>query len=441
MCNSEDLLPRLFDVAMVASGGVIASRIKIEFIAETSSYMPFVAFAAASTLLLFPGLGIYDSRLGSSKLMLASRVSFAWLAVQACVFALMFSLHPIDQTSRAWFMCWTAISGAQIIAGRLAGQAVFARMRHADIKIHRVAIVGCGRHCESVMQSIERTSHPGFRAIALFNASPGLHIESRVPVFDDLDAFVTEVREQDAKEVWLALPMSQNDTLQRFVNAFREDLVNVRYIPEMHGLTLRQSGVSETLGVPAIDLIASPFSRGARLEKEMFDRFFAFLALTSLAPLLTAIVVAMKLESRGPILDAQRHRGPDGRVFTLYKFRSTCSEAGATRVDALLRRMSLDGLPQLLNVLRGDMSMVGPRANPLEDDDLYRKAASGYVHRYRVKPGITGWAQVHGCCADTDLIEKMEARVAHDLYYLANWSFGLDMRIIAATVITGYRGA
>lgn len=118
---------------------------------------------------------------------------------------------------------------------------------------------------------------------------------------------------------------------------------------------------------------------------------------------------------------------------------ATRNDPRVTRVGAFLRRTSLDELPQFFNVLRGDMSVVGPRPHALEHDDLYQKVVSGYIHRYRIKPGITGWAQVNGFRGETDRIEKMEGRVAHDLYYLGNWSFGLDMRIIAATIFKGLR--
>jgi Undecaprenyl-phosphate glucose phosphotransferase len=205
--------------------------------------------------------------------------------------------------------------------------------------------------------------------------------------------------------------------------------------------------------MPAINLVASPLSASSMLKKEIFDRLFATAALIALAPLLLAIAIAVKLSSRGPVLFKQKRKGADGRVFTIYKFRSmrlhteakgTLSQATrddrrVTKVGAFLRRTSLDELPQFFNVLRGDMSVVGPRPHALEHDDLYQKVVSGYIHRYRIKPGITGWAQINGFRGETDRIEKMEGRVAHDLYYLGNWSFGLDMRIIAATIFKGLR--
>jgi Undecaprenyl-phosphate glucose phosphotransferase len=454
MRDSQGLLARLFDVAMVGWGAALASRIRFEHVADPGYYMPFAAFAAAFALLLFPGFGVYESWRGRSKIVLASRVSLVWLIVQACVLVLMFLLHQVDQISRLWFAYWTAISAGLMIVGRLVTHAVLARMRLAGMNFHQVAIVGSGRHCASIMRRIERASHSGFRASAVFNASPDVPMTSRVPVFDDFDNFVSHVREQHVHEVWLALPLSQDRTILRFVNEFREDLVNVRFIPDVRSLALFESNVSELLGLAAINLVASPLSQRALLQKEIFDRLFALAAICAVAPLLIGIAIAVKLTSRGPILFRQRRKGADGRVFTIYKFRSmrvhaeqtgvlsqaTRNDPRVTRVGAFLRRTSLDELPQFFNVLRGDMSVVGPRPHALEHDDLYRKVVSGYIHRYRIKPGITGWAQINGLRGETDRIEKMEARVAHDLYYLGNWSFGLDMRIIAATVFKGLRG-
>ncbi|SAK60230.1 sugar transferase [Caballeronia fortuita] len=455
MRDFQGLLARLFDVAMVVGGATVASRIRFENIAEPAYYIPFVAFAAAFSLVLFPGFGLYESWRGRSKVVLASRVSLAWLVVQACVLVLMFSLHRIDAVSRLWFAYWTAMSGALMIVGRLVMHALLARMRHAGMNFQQVAVVGCGRHCETIMRRIQRASHSGFRTIAVFNASPEVPITSRIAVFDDFNEFVRHVREQQVQEVWLALPLSQDRTILRFVNEFRDDLVNVRFIPDVRDLALFESGVSDLLGVAAINLVASPLSQRALLQKDIFDRLFALAAIIAVAPILISVAIAVKLSSPGPILFRQRRKGADGREFTIYKFRSMrlhTEEAGVvkqatrndprvTRVGAFLRRTSLDELPQFFNVLRGEMSVVGPRPHAIAHDDLYQKVVQGYIHRYRIKPGITGWAQVNGFRGETDRIEKMEARVAHDLYYLGNWSFALDMRIIAATVFKGLRSA
>jgi Undecaprenyl-phosphate glucose phosphotransferase len=235
------------------------------------------------------------------------------------------------------------------------------------------------------------------------------------------------------------------------VKELREDIVNIRFMPDLRSVAMFESSMIDLLGVPAINLVASPLSQTSQLQKEMFDRLFAAAALISLAPLLVAIAIAVKLSSRGPVLFRQKRKGADGRVFTIYKFRSmrlhaetpgalcqaTRHDARITPIGAFLRHTSLDELPQFFNVLRGDMSVVGPRPHALEHDDLYQKVVAGYIQRYRIKPGITGWAQINGFRGETDQIEKMERRVEHDLYYLGNWSFALDMRIIAATIVKG----
>ena len=454
MRDLQGLLARLFDVLMIVGGAAVASQIRFEYIEAHTYSLAFVAFAAAFSLALFPSFGVYQSWRGRSKLQLACQVSLGWLVVQGCALALMFSLHRLDYVSRLWFAYWTAMAGGLMIAGRLITHAILAHMRHAGMNLHRVAIVGCGRHADALVRKIDRSSDSGFRIVAAFNAAPETaRLNMRVPMYENFDSFVDYVRGENVHEVWLALPLSQERTILRFVNAFRNDLVNVRFIPDVRTLALFESGVTDLLGEAAINLVASPLSASAQLQKEVFDRVFALGALIAVAPLMFAIALAIKLTSRGPVFFTQRRKGADGRVFTIYKFRSmrlhaeqagvlhqaTRNDSRVTRVGAFLRRTSLDELPQFFNVLRGDMSVVGPRPHALEHDDLYQKVVSGYIHRYRIKPGITGWAQVNGFRGETDRIEKMEGRVAHDLYYLGNWSFGLDMRIIAATIFKGLR--
>jgi Undecaprenyl-phosphate glucose phosphotransferase len=315
--------------------------------------------------------------------------------------------------------------------------------------------VGRGAHAAELVRKIDGHTAAGFRTAAVLDVmhdGPALSgVIPSVPAFDELHAFADYIRAQDIHELWLALPLSEEHTIYACVKELREDLVNIRFMPDLRSVAMFDSTMIDLLGVPAINLVASPLSQTSQLQKEMFDRLFAAAALISLAPLLLGIAIAVKLSSRGPVLFRQKRKGADGHVFTIYKFRSmrlhiekpgtvsqaTRHDARVTRVGAFLRRTSLDELPQFFNVLRGDMSVVGPRPHALEHDDLYQKVVAGYIQRYRIKPGITGWAQINGFRGETDRIEKMERRVEHDLYYLGNWSFALDMRIIAATIVKG----
>jgi Undecaprenyl-phosphate glucose phosphotransferase len=447
------LLARAFDVAMIVAGAWAASQIRFDGDSQRSFYFAFVAFAAAFALAVFPALGVYESWRGRSKRALSSHVALGWLVVQACAMVLMFSLHRIDFVSRLWFVYWTGISGAAMMAGRMVTHVLLGHMRHAGMNLQQVAVAACGDHCDEIIRKIETSPAAGFRAKALYSVRSGCSsaLHSSVQVFEEQGAFARYVRDQNIGEVWLALPLTEERAILKLVEEFRNDLINVRFMPDVRTLALFEGSMTELLGLPTINLAASPLPPKALVQKDLFDRLFALVALVAISPILLGCAIAVKLSSRGPVFFKQRRKGADGRVFTIYKFRTmrlheqkpgvlqqaTRGDPRITAVGAFLRRTSLDELPQFINVLRGEMSVVGPRPHALEHDDLYQNIVSGYIHRYRIKPGITGWAQINGYRGETDRLEKMEGRVAHDLYYLRNWSFWLDVKIILATIFKG----
>lgn len=455
MRGLQDLWARVFDVGTIVLGALIASQLRFQDVADGRLYWAFVAFSAALALLIFPSFGVYESWRGRSKRALIRQVAFAWALVQVAAMALMFSLHMVNLVSRLWFGYWTVLSCCAMIAGRLWIHALLGRMRTAGMNLHQVAIAGCGSHCDDIIRKIETSPTTGFRATAVYNVKPGAAplAHPEIPVFEEHEAFASYVREHELDEVWLALPLTEEAAILKLVGEFRNDLVNVRFMPDVRTLSLFEGSVTSLLGLPTINLLASPVPPSALIKKELFDRVFAAAALIALAPVMVGIAVAVKLSSPGPVFFKQRRKGVDGRVFSIYKFRSMRvheQKAGVleqakrgdprvTRVGAFLRRTSLDELPQFINVLRGEMSVVGPRPHAIEHDNLYQPIVQGYIHRYRIKPGITGWAQVNGFRGETERVEKMEQRVAHDLYYLRNWSFRLDMQIIFATIFKGLR--
>jgi Undecaprenyl-phosphate glucose phosphotransferase len=329
---------------------------------------------------------------------------------------------------------------------------VLARLRRAGHNLRTVAIVGAGSHRDELLDKVIASPASGFRVVGTFNSSPDIEpARPGMRVHHRLEEFATWVRAEQVAEVWLALSMSEERFALRILDEFSGDLVNLRFIPDVRNFAAFDGEMIDLMGAPAINLMASPLSARSRLEKAIFDRVFAVVTLVGLSPLFVLIALAVKLSSKGPVLFTQRRKGADGRAFWIFKFRTMrvhTEQAGVvrqasrndpriTRVGSFLRRTSLDELPQFLNVLRGEMSVVGPRPHAIEHDDQYQKIVDGYIHRYRVKPGITGWAQVNGFRGETDRIEKMRGRVEHDLYYLRNWSFALDMRIVIATVQKG----
>src|SRR5262249_38659316 len=233
--------------------------------------------------------------------------------------------------------------------------------------------------------------------------------------------------------------------------------VDVSVLSDAIGFTIPQSPVSYPAGIPAFDLMRRPISGWPSVAKRGLDIFLSLLALTFLTPLLAMVAVAIKLESPGSVLFRQKRLGFNGETFHIYKFRSMRSDASdadaqvlvtrgdsrVTRVGKFIRRSSIDELPQLWNVLIGDMSLVGPRPHALKAkaaDRLYDEVVAEYAVRHRVKPGITGWAQVRGWRGETDTVEKIRKRVEHDLYYIDNWSLAFDLRILVMTTFCGFFG-
>lgn len=450
MFGIQSIVARALDVVMVIVGAIAASHIRFESNTLARPDFLLIAFVAMLTLGAFPAFHIYQSWRGRSSIAIVSQISVAWISVQAASLVLLFVTHRADQVSRLWFIYWTGLSGIGFIGIRILAYMLLARVRHAGLNLRKVAIVGSGGHAKHVIDNLAGSPASGFRAVALY--SPEGIVALPVPTFVDLDDFAAFVRTESVSELWLALPLSEAQTIQTVLKAFGDELVNIRFMPDMRSLGLFGGTVMDLVGMPAINLVASPLSNTAQLQKAIFDRMFAAATLVLLAPLLLVISVMVKFSSPGPVLFTQCRKGADGQVFRIYKFRTmrqhaeqagvvrqaTRGDARITRIGAFLRRTSLDELPQFFNVLRGDMSVVGPRPHAIEHDDLYKPLVEGYIHRYRIKPGITGWAQINGFRGETDHIDKMVGRVQHDLYYLRNWSFGLDMRIVATTVLKGF---
>ncbi|MCA7996639.1 undecaprenyl-phosphate glucose phosphotransferase [Burkholderia metallica] len=442
---------RLLDAALlVATAWAARSWLGGSPSAESDALLMAVSIACA--LLLFPLVGLYGDpkcRLSWRRVWLAP----ACLAVALCVGAVSVTAHDRQfPIALDWVAGWFALSAVALVVSQAVRWwlGVGAAVRHARRK--SVALVGHLERCRTLVGRDARETWRPFRIAAIFDMSgPSPIGPEEHAVHRDLAKFVEHVRRAQVGEVWIVLPLSEADRVGEIVRAFAEDLVDIRFMPDLTGMTpLHPDGA---IRGRALDLVSSPLSARALAGKAMFDRVFAGLALIGIAPLMAVVALAVKLSSPGPVLFRQQRRGAYGRVFTIYKFRTmrmcdprepgevrqaTQGDPRVTRVGALLRRTSLDELPQFFNVLKGDMSVVGPRPHAVEHDRFYRHLVDGYIQRYRIKPGITGWAQVNGHRGETDRIEKMQRRIEHDLYYLNNWSFAMDMRIVAATVLYGF---
>jgi putative colanic acid biosynthesis UDP-glucose lipid carrier transferase len=247
--------------------------------------------------------------------------------------------------------------------------------------------------------------------------------------------------------VYITLPMLNHPRVIDLVNSLRDTTASIYFVPDVFMFDLVQARLDNVNGIPVISVFETPLTGINAVHKRAFDVAASGMILLAISPLLLVIALLVKLTSKGPVIFKQRRYGVDGDEILVYKFRSmsvcedggkvtqaTQNDARVTPLGAILRRTSLDELPQLLNVLQGSMSIVGPRPHAVAHNEHYRKLIHGYMWRHKVKPGITGWAQINGFRGETDTIDKMEGRVIYDIAYLKNWSLWLDVMIIFRTL-------
>lgn len=260
------------------------------------------------------------------------------------------------------------------------------------------------------------------------------------------------VRRQSVTQVYIALPLSREPRIEALLNELRDTTATVYFVPNLFAFDLMQARCVEINGMPVISICDSPLEGMNGVQKRVFDLLFAAALLLVLWPVLLAIGTIIRLTSPGPALFKQRRYGLNGQEILVYKFRTmTVCEDGpvvvqatrrdhrVTRLGAFLRRTSLDELPQIFNVLDGTMSFVGPRPHAVAHNEEFRKRINGYMIRHKVRPGITGWAQVNGLRGQTSTVDEMRRRVEYDMEYMRNWSFALDLKIIALTAVTFFR--
>ncbi len=271
--------------------------------------------------------------------------------------------------------------------------------------------------------------------------------EAQAKVLGKLSDIAAYVVAHGVRDVYITLPLGSQPRIVDLLEQLQGTTASLFFVPDVFGISIIQGRLQDMNGIPVVGICETPFTGTNELAKRLSDLVLASAILLLISPVMLFIACGVKLSSPGPVIFRQRRNGLDGDEIVVYKFRSmTTQDNGpeirqATRNDprvtpfgAFLRRNSLDELPQFLNVIQGSMSIVGPRPHAVTHNEQYRQIIKAYMVRHKVKPGITGWAQIHGHRGETDTIEKMRARVEYDLEYLRNWSIGLDLRIIASTV-------
>ncbi|ARP88756.1 undecaprenyl-phosphate glucose phosphotransferase [Bordetella genomosp. 9] len=449
------VLYRLTDAAIVAAVGLAAtSWLDARQGPDIAPIHAMLVYLCSfGTMAVFPAFRLYTSWRGRSLFDLSIRSLAAWTVVFAMAILISFLNHQVGAISRLWALVWYGGTAGGLIGVRLVVHGILREARDRGLDRKRVVMIGFGTLGHDLWRRAAAARSSGYEIAGIY-VNTKEHLPAQAHHLNSLSELSPFIRKHEIREVWIALPVESSQLVREAIYHLRHDPIDVRWIPDVMSVRLLGHRVDEFLGVPAIELNSLPAAGIRGMAKEVFDRVFAFCVLVGLSPLLLAIAAAIKLTSRGPVLFKQARLGVDGKVFQVYKFRSmtvhkerdgvvtqaTRNDSRVTRIGAFLRRTSLDELPQFINVLRGEMSVVGPRPHALEHNEQYKDVVARYMMRHRVKPGITGWAQVNGFRGQTDTVHKMRDRVEFDLYYIQNWTFLMDLRIIAKTALSGWTG-
>jgi len=393
----------------------------------------------------FPGRNRFrDDFLGA-----AVDVTTSWVTM-LCLLALCgYATRSLDYFNRGVLLAWAVWTPVmQWVAVWLGTRVVLWKSTQPEARRSAV-ILGAGALGVKVAHAICDFEGSGIDLIGYFDdrTNERIHDDALSRRLGNLGDAANYIMTHSVREVFITLPLGSQPRIVELLEQLQGTTASLYFVPDVFGISIIQGRLQDMNGVPVVGICETPFTGTNELVKRISDVVLASLILLLISPLLFAIAIGVKLSSPGPVIFRQRRNGLDGSEITVYKFRSMRTQDNgpvirqATKDDdritpfgALIRRTSLDELPQFFNVLQGQMSIVGPRPHAVAHNEEYRRIIKAYMVRHKVKPGITGWAQVNGHRGETDTLEKMKARVECDLEYLRNWSLGLDLQIIVRTI-------
>jgi len=444
------LILRGFDIAAIVVAGLLAYFYKFGDFNLSQEYSSALLMGAIFTLIVFPFFQLYESARAKGFWTYIRHLIRAISTVLILLACLAFLTKTGEYFSRVWFALWAGFSLSLILLFRCGILLLLRLMRAHGWNERRVIIIGAGELGVKLVETIQQALWTGFHVVTIFDddKQPQSAI-CGIPVLqtpDNMSAYLLAHKE-DIDEVWLAFPLRAEARVKEILHEMRHETITTRFILDIVGLDLLNHSIAEFAGFPVLNIRHTPMIGVNRLVKAIEDRVLSSFILLLISPLFLMIAIAVKMSSRGPIFYRQKRVSWNGREFEMLKFRTMpvdtekksgpvwakAGENRATRVGAFLRKTSLDELPQFLNVLRGDMSIVGPRPERLVFVEQFKDQIPRYMQKHLVKAGITGWAQINGWRGNTSL----EKRIEYDLYYIENWSLFFDLKIIFLTFVQG----
>jgi putative colanic acid biosysnthesis UDP-glucose lipid carrier transferase len=395
-----------------------------------------------------------STQLASTRVSAVIDVIFRWLLLLGILLAVGYITKSLDEYPRSVFLTWSVGTPVALIVATLGMQEIMRRFLMSAFDSRKAIIAGYNSASLELAERLK--NHPGLRltVTGFFDdrSTDRLGMEAGNELVGSLSDMAQYVKSNRIDVIFLALPVRHIKRVMDLLDDLRDTTASIYYVPDIFVFDLIQARSGEIHGIPVVAMCETPFYGYRGVAKRLTDVGFSLLIVLLLLPLLVVIAILVKVSSPGPIIFRQRRYGLDGREIAVYKFRTMrVTEDGAqitqaskfdsriTPVGAVLRRSSMDELPQLINVLQGRMSLVGPRPHAVAHNEEYRKLIKGYMVRHKVLPGITGLAQVNGCRGETSQLAQMQARVDFDLDYLRHWSPMLDIKILLLTVVKVFR--
>jgi putative colanic acid biosynthesis UDP-glucose lipid carrier transferase len=446
---------RIVDILIVSGTGLCAYTWRHSASGIPDHYLVAIAIGALLSanylqigkLYRFEGLHRFAVQFGA--------LTASWIAVIVTLLLIAYFGKVSSGFSRMWAGYWFISAYLLLLTTRGAFSVLLHRWRLQGRLTHNVVVIGAGEFGARLIRHLNQQRSNGIRVLGLFDDQISRTPQSvgDYPVSGSIDELLLFVRKHRVDQIVIAIAWSAEDRLETLMQRLESVTADVTLCPGAAAFELPNMGYEDIGGIPMLTMQKPPLTGWSRVAKGIEDRVLAFALLMALWPLLIVIGVAIKLTSRGPILFTQRRYGFNNNEITVLKFRTMRwdstddsertiqtqrNDPRVTPVGALLRRSSLDELPQLINVLLGDMSLVGPRPHSVAHNEQYAKTIDKYLVRHKVKPGITGWAQVNGLRGETHIPELMRRRVQFDLNYIENWSLLFDLKILALTIFAGF---
>ncbi len=446
---------RLGDLLAAAVSGLAVAAVYVDEagVPLTSGYLLATLTTALLTILLYDVLRLYRVPELGSVIRQMPRLLLGWLGAFAALSVGLFMVKSGDEFSRVWLAMWLLTGGLSILAVRTGVAGLVHSWTRSGQLYRRAVVYGTGTVTRETLEQLEADLDADVRICGLYDERGPERAPSETlgyPVLGTLEDLITYARQSRVDIVLVALPITAEERIAQVLKRLSQLPVEIKLPARSTRLRFSRGVYSHIGNVAMIDLMEKPITAWGAVAKWAFDKVIAAVALVLLAPVLLAVAVAIRRDSKGPILFKQKRYGFNNELIEVYKFRSmytdmcdakaaklvTKDDPRVTPVGRFIRKSSLDELPQLINVLKGELSLVGPRPHALSakaGTQLYDEVVEEYFARHKVKPGITGWAQINGWRGETDTPVKIQRRVEHDLYYIENWSVFLDLYILLKT--------